>query len=102
VVGAAGGKGFVVVHPSFDQFNVLSTALLCGSFKCQGQKGSATSRSYIPRSLWTALKEGFIDDLPKVKVGDVLDFYNFVNVVHEKAAYESIMSYIDYAKSQNV
>jgi 1-pyrroline-5-carboxylate dehydrogenase len=52
--------------------------------------------------LWTAFKEGFIDDLPKVKVGDVLDFYNFVNVVHEKAAYESIMSYIDYAKSQNV
>jgi len=101
VVGAAGGKGFDVVHPSFDQFNVLSTALLCGSFKYQGQKCFATCRSYIPRSLWHALKERFIEDLPKVKVGDVLDFYNFVNVVHEKVAYESIMSYINYAKSHD-
>jgi len=69
-----------------------------GSFEFQGQKCSAASRAYIPKSLWPTLKTKLIDTIKTIAVGDVNDFRNFFNAVIDKAAFESIRSYIDFAK----
>ena len=73
IVGETGGKGFVMAHPSANAIEV-ATALVRGGFEYQGQKCSAASRAYIPRSLWPAVKSAALDMLGTVKVGDVRDF----------------------------
>ena len=64
LVGETGGKDFVVAHPSAD-VDVLRTALVRGAFEFQGQKCSAASRAYIPRSVWSRLRDGFIDEVER-------------------------------------
>ena len=81
-MGETGGKDFVLVHKSA-QVDVAVTALIRGAFEYQGQKCSAASRAYLPKSLWPAIKEGVIRDLAEIKVGPVEDFENFVNAVIE-------------------
>jgi 1-pyrroline-5-carboxylate dehydrogenase len=98
IVGETGGKGFVMVHPSADAVEV-ATALVRGAFEYQGQKCSAASRAYIPRSLWPAVRSAALDMLGTVKVGDVRDFGNFVNPVIDEASFDSIMGYIAKAKA---
>jgi len=97
IVGETGGKDFVFAHSSADA-DELNTALVRGAFEFQGQKCSAASRAYIPKSIWPALKTKLIDTVKTIAVGDVKDFRNFFNAVIDKAAFESISSYIDYAK----
>jgi len=97
IVGETGGKDFVFAHCSAD-VDELNTALVRGSFEFQGQKCSAASRAYIPKSLWPTLKTKLIDTIKTIAVGDVNDFRNFFNAVIDKAAFESIRSYIDFAK----
>ncbi|NBG87314.1 L-glutamate gamma-semialdehyde dehydrogenase [Isachenkonia alkalipeptolytica] len=97
IVGETGGKDFVVVHPSADT-RPIATALVRGAFEYQGQKCSAASRAYIPKSLWPEIKEEFIGLTRELKVGSTQDFRNFVNPVIDKPAFEKITSYIDYAK----
>ncbi|MBI5868158.1 MAG: L-glutamate gamma-semialdehyde dehydrogenase [candidate division Zixibacteria bacterium] len=98
IVGETGGKDFVFAHCSAD-VDALVVALLRGSFEYQGQKCSAASRAYIPESIWPAVKERLLDQMKQMKMGDPAIFSNFINAVIDKAAFDSIKSYIDHAKS---
>ncbi|HHJ49766.1 MAG TPA: aldehyde dehydrogenase family protein, partial [Phaeodactylibacter sp.] len=98
IVGETGGKDFVMVHPSADAEAVV-TALTRGAFEYQGQKCSAASRSYIPKSLWPAIKEGLLADLKSIKMGPPEDFSNFFNAVIDEKAFNKITAYIDEAKA---
>jgi len=97
IVGETGGKDFVFVHASAD-VKAVATALLRGAFEYQGQKCSAASRAYIPDSIWPSVKERLLDQLKAVKIGDVMDFSNFMGAVIDKPAFDSIVEYIEYAK----
>jgi 1-pyrroline-5-carboxylate dehydrogenase len=100
IVGETGGKDFVFVHASADMDAVVA-ALVRGAFEYQGQKCSAASRTYIPKSIWPAIREKLVAELKTIKMGDVEDFTNFMNAVIDKAAFESITEYIEYAKNSN-
>jgi len=100
IVGETGGKDFIVVHESADS-DVVATGMLRGAFEYQGQKCSAASRCYIPKSLWGAVKEKFIRDVATLTMGDPEDFTNFLNAVIDESAFDSITSYIDFAKNAN-
>jgi len=93
IVGETGGKGFVFAHPSADA-QAVATALVRGAFEYQGQKCSAASRAYIPRSLWPAIRSATLDMLGTVRMGDVRDLSNFVNPVIDEASFDNIMGYI--------
>jgi len=97
IVGETGGKDFVFVHASADSEAVV-TALIRGAFEYQGQKCSAASRAYIPDNLWPVIKKGLLDEVKTIKMGDVTDFTNFIGAVIDKAAFDSIVEYIEYAK----
>ncbi len=97
IVGETGGKDFVMVHPSAKVEQVV-TALVRGAFEYQGQKCSAASRGYIPRSLWPQVKEQLGTVLGSLKMGDVCDFSNFVNAVIDQKAFNSIRKYIEFAR----
>lgn len=99
LVGETGGKDFIVAHPSANPAEV-ATAIVRGSFEYQGQKCSASSRCYLPKSLWPKIKEVMLKQLAEIKMGDPEDFGNFVNAVIDESAYESIKEFIDFAKVQ--
>jgi 1-pyrroline-5-carboxylate dehydrogenase len=100
IVGETGGKDFIFTHSSAE-IESLVTAMIRGAFEYQGQKCSAVSRTYIPSNLWPAVKEKLLDELKTVKMGDVRDYSNFMNAVIDKAAFDSITEYIEYAKKSN-
>ncbi len=97
LVGETGGKDFIFVHNSANPLEV-ATAIVRGSFEYQGQKCSAASRTYIPESLWSRIKNYIIDMTQAIKVGDVRDLDNFMNAVIDEASFDNIMSYINKAK----
>ncbi len=99
LVGETGGKDFIVAHPSANPAEV-ATAIVRGSFEYQGQKCSASSRCYLPKSLWPKIKEVMLKQLAEIKMGDPEDFGNFVNAVIDESAYETIKEFIDFAKVQ--
>ena len=101
VVGETGGKDFILVHNSSDA-KTVSTAITRGAFEFQGQKCSAASRAYIPKSMWPDVKDFIIADLKDVKMGTVEDFRNFFNAVIDEKAFDTIAEYIDNAKESNV
>ncbi len=96
IVGETGGKDFIFVHNSA-RVKPLAIAAIRGAFEYQGQKCSAASRMYIPKSLWPEFKEIYTAEVEKIKMGDPMDFRNFMTAVIDKAAFESITSYIKYA-----
>ena len=98
LVGETGGKDFIFVHPSAVAEEV-GNAAYCGAFEYQGQKCSAASRMYVPKSLWPAVLEKIKDTASKVKMGDVCDPMNFINAVIDEASFDNIASYIDYARA---
>lgn len=98
IVGETGGKDFVLAHPSADA-DVVSTALVRGAFEYQGQKCSAASRAYIPKSLWPAVKENIQRDVASFKMGPTEDFENFINAVITEASFDKLAKYIDDAKN---
>jgi 1-pyrroline-5-carboxylate dehydrogenase len=98
IVGETGGKDFVLAHPSADA-DVVSTALVRGAFEYQGQKCSAASRAYIPKSLWPAVKENIQRDVASFKMGPTEDFENFINAVITEASFDKLAKYIDEAKT---
>ncbi|HEX37635.1 MAG TPA: L-glutamate gamma-semialdehyde dehydrogenase [Candidatus Cloacimonetes bacterium] len=100
IVGETGGKDFIVAHSSTD-IDALRTAIVRGAFEYQGQKCSAASRAYIPKSVWDKMKDPLLEDIQSLKMGDVMDFRNFINAVIDRAAYDSITDYIKYAKEAN-
>lgn len=97
LVGETGGKDFIFVHKSAD-INALTTALIRGAFEYQGQKCSAASRAYIPKSMWTDLREKILEEMKTIKIGSVEDFTNFMGAVIDKKAFNNIKSYIEYAE----
>ncbi|HAH32156.1 MAG TPA: 1-pyrroline-5-carboxylate dehydrogenase [Elusimicrobia bacterium] len=98
LVGETGGKDFIFAHASAEA-EAVATAIVRGSFEYQGQKCSAPSRAYIPRSLWPRIREIIIEMLKRVRVGDVRDFGNFMNAVIDEKAFDRIMGYINAARS---
>ncbi len=98
IVGETGGKDFIFAHSSAD-IPSLVTALVRGSFEYQGQKCSAASRAYIPRSLWPEVETGLKSQIGKIKMGPPTDFRNFSGAVIDKAAFTSISGSIDYARN---
>jgi 1-pyrroline-5-carboxylate dehydrogenase len=100
IVGETGGKDFVIAHPSADA-KALSVALVRGAFEYQGQKCSAASRAYIPKSLWPQTKEYLQADLTSIKMGGTEDFGNFVNAVIDEKAFDKISGYISEAKNSS-
>jgi 1-pyrroline-5-carboxylate dehydrogenase len=99
IVGETGGKDFVFAHGSAE-IKPLVTGLVRGSFEYQGQKCSAASRAYIPRSIWPAVEAELKLQMGRIKMGPPTDFRNFFGAVIDKAAFNSITGYIDYAKEK--
>ncbi len=97
IVGETGGKDFIVAHPSAD-VDALAVAIVRGGFEFQGQKCSAASRVYVPKSLWAAVRERAVAMIDDIKMGDIQDFRNFMGAVIDKRAFEKISEYVDHAK----
>jgi 1-pyrroline-5-carboxylate dehydrogenase len=100
IVGETGGKDFVFAHKSTD-IDALVAALIRGAFEYQGQKCSAASRAYIPKSLWPQVKEKLLREIRTIKVGDPADFTNFMAAIIDKAQFDKIVSYIKQAKEDS-
>lgn len=101
IVGETGGKDFVMVHHTAIAEEV-ATALARGAFEYQGQKCSAASRAYIPKSLWPKIKQLLVTDLKSFKMGTVEDFRNFINAVIDEPAFDKITGYIARAKADGL
>lgn len=97
IVGETGGKNFIFAHKSADA-PALATAIVRGAFEYQGQKCSAASRAYIPRSIWEETSGILMKMISEIRTGDVTDLNNFVNSVIDETAFNKIMSYINKAK----
>ena len=80
IVGETGGKDFIIAHPSADP-DVLRVAMIRGAFEYQGQKCSAASRAYVPRSVWNRIKDDLVSQIESITMGDVTDFSNFMGAV---------------------
>ena len=98
LVGETGGKDFVLAHPSADP-DVLSTAMLLGAFEYQGQKCSAASRAFVPRSLWDRMGERFLADVDALRFGDVTDLSNFGGAVIDARSFARNAAAIERARA---
>ena len=98
IVGETGGKDFVVAHSSAP-VTELAVGLVRGAFEFQGQKCSAASRAYIPKSLWPAVRDEMGAMLSDIKMGDVRDFSNFMGAVIDASAFADHKTCIDKAKA---
>ncbi|SDY89683.1 delta-1-pyrroline-5-carboxylate dehydrogenase [Geodermatophilus africanus] len=94
IVGETGGKDFVVAHPSAD-VDVLRTALVRGAFEFQGQKCSAASRAYVPRSVWGRLRDDLVGVTESLEMGDVTDFSNFMGAVIDRKSFSKLSGVLD-------
>jgi len=101
LVGETGGKDFVIAHPSADP-DVLSVALVRGAFEYQGQKCSAASRAYIPRSVWAPMKDSFVATVESLTMGDVTsDLSTFMGAVIDERAFAKHAGALDRARSRS-
>lgn len=96
IVGETGGKGFLLAAPDAE-VEPLAVALFRGAFEYQGQKCSAASRAYLPRSLWPEVIESLQKMHATAIMGDVTRFETFMGAVIDEKAFNTITSYIDYA-----
>ncbi|MCG6921818.1 MAG: L-glutamate gamma-semialdehyde dehydrogenase [Acidobacteria bacterium] len=97
IVGETGGKDFIVAHPSADP-QAFAVAVIRGGYEYQGQKCSAASRIYVPRSLWSDVRDRIVGMIQDIRMGDVQDFRNFMGAVIDKKAFDGISAYLDDAK----
>ncbi len=97
IVGETGGKDFIISHPSANVKQVV-TGIVRGAFEFQGQKCSAASRAYIPKSLWNDVKSQIITDTKSMKMGSPEDFGNFITAVIHEGSFDKLAKYIDQAK----
>ncbi len=100
LVGETGGKNYIIAHPSADR-KLLVQGLIDGAFEFQGQKCSAASRAYISKSVWTDINEQLIEKASLLKVGDIEEVDTFMGAVIDKKSFDTIVSYIEYARSSN-
>lgn len=96
IVGETGGKDFVIAHKSANPKEV-AVGLVRGAFEFQGQKCSAASRAYIPKSLWSKVEKEMGKMLADMKMGAPDDFSNFINAVIDEASFKKCKGYIDRA-----
>ncbi|MDE1984966.1 MAG: L-glutamate gamma-semialdehyde dehydrogenase [Alphaproteobacteria bacterium] len=89
LVGETGGKNFILAHPSAD-VAALTTAILRGGFEYQGQKCSAASRLYVPKSLWPELRDRMVAGIESIATGDIADFRNFMGAVIDEASWRKL------------
>jgi 1-pyrroline-5-carboxylate dehydrogenase len=101
IVGETGGKDFIVAHPSADPA-ALAVAIVRGGYEFQGQKCSAVSRVYIPRSLWNDVRGRLVAMIDEITMGDIRDFTHFMGAVIDRRAFDRISGYIDSARSNAV
>ena len=99
IVGETGGKDFIVAHPSADP-QALAVAIARGGFEYQGQKCSAASRVYVPRSLWKDVRDRTVAMMEDMRMGDITDFRNFVGAVIDEKAFKKISEYLDDAQQE--
>ena len=97
IVGETGGKDFIVAHASADVQEV-AVAIARGAFEYQGQKCSAASRVYVPKSLWPELRDRVVAMMREMRMGDVVDFRTFMGAVIDRKSFDKISSYLDDAK----
>ncbi len=97
IVGETGGKDFIWMHPSANAEQV-ATAMSRGAFEYQGQKCSAASRAYIPKSKWNAVKKHVEAEMKSMKMGSPEDTSNFINAVIDNRAFDKLANFIDDAK----
>ncbi len=97
IVGETGGKDFVWMHPTACSKQV-ATALSRGAFEYQGQKCSAASRAYIPKSKWKKVRAILESQIKSMKMGSTEDTDNFINAVIDRSSYENLTGFIDRAK----
>jgi 1-pyrroline-5-carboxylate dehydrogenase len=100
LVGETGGKDFIFAHNSANPAE-LSTAIVRGAFEYQGQKCSAASRAYIPKSIWAETKENLLRMTHEIKTGDVTDFGNFINAVIDETSFDTIMGYLEKVRASS-
>jgi 1-pyrroline-5-carboxylate dehydrogenase len=100
IVGETGGKDFILTHESANPDQV-ATAITRASFEYQGQKCSASSRLYIPESLWPDVQSTLFEQIDDISVGPPEDFTNFVNAVIDQRAFDKIVSYIEHARESD-
>jgi 1-pyrroline-5-carboxylate dehydrogenase len=99
IVGETGGKDFIVAHPSAD-VDALAVAIVRGGFEFQGQKCSAASRVYVPKSIWNAVRDRAVAMIDEIRMGDVQDFRNFMGAVIDRRAFDKISEYIEHARGK--
>jgi 1-pyrroline-5-carboxylate dehydrogenase len=101
LVGETGGKDFVIAHPSADPV-ALSVGLLRGAFEYQGQKCSAASRAYVPRSLWeSVVRDDLASRAESLTYGDISDFSNFGGAVIDERAFAKHAAALEMIKSSD-
>jgi 1-pyrroline-5-carboxylate dehydrogenase len=100
IVGETGGKDFILAHPSADP-DVLRVAMIRGSFEFQGQKCSAASRAYVPRSVWNRIKDDLVAQTESITMGDVTDFSNFMGAVIDDRAFAKHKAAIGRVRRNN-
>ena len=99
LVGETGGKDFVLAHPSAD-VDVLRTALVRGAFEYQGQKCSAASRAFVPRSVWRRLRDDLAAEVDALSMGDVADLSHFMGAVIDRRAYDRVTAAQQVARTE--
>lgn len=98
IVGETGGKDFIVAHKSANAKQV-ATAIVRGAFEFQGQKCSAASRAYVPKSIWADVKKYVIADVKSFKMGSPEDLSNFITAVIHEGSFDKLAKYLDQAKT---
>ncbi|SDL78731.1 delta-1-pyrroline-5-carboxylate dehydrogenase [Salinimicrobium catena] len=100
IVGETGGKDFIIAHPSARPKQV-ATAISRGAFEFQGQKCSAASRVYLPKSMWEEVKNYVVEDVKSFKMGSPEDMSNFITAVIHEASFDKLAKFIDAAKNDS-
>ncbi|ADF51290.1 MULTISPECIES: L-glutamate gamma-semialdehyde dehydrogenase [Zunongwangia] len=100
IVGETGGKDFIIAHPTSNPKQV-ATAITRGAFEFQGQKCSAASRVYLPKSLWPEIKDFVVEDVKSIKMGSPEDLTNFFTAVIHERSFDKLASYIEKVKKDD-
>lgn len=100
IVGETGGKNFHLIHSSADVENA-AVQTVRGAFEYQGQKCSATSRAYVPASIWPQFRSRLVEETKKLAVGEPWNHKNFVGPVIHAASFKKLSGAIDEAKSDS-
>ncbi len=98
IVGETGGKDFMIAHPSAD-VQAFAVGVVRAAFEYQGQKCSACSRIYVPKSLWPEVRDRMIAMIQDIRMGDVNDFRNFMGAVIDARAFDRIAGYLADGKA---